>query len=121
MRFQFGMSALSLTTAFVAVSLGGMVAEWRLLVPLQRTILAQTIFWFGPFWLPFVFVAYAVGRRDVTTKWVLAFAIIFLGPFWLPLVFVAYALGRRAITAKFVLAFALSEAAVVQAAIWVSG
>ena len=75
MRFQFATSTLLIAAAFVAVWVGGIVAAWRLLVPAQQEYLAQTLLWLGPFWFPFVFVAYALGRRTITAKCVLAFAL----------------------------------------------
>jgi len=71
---QLGLSTLLLTTAFIAVWSGGMIAEWKLMVPAQQEYLAQTVIWLGPFWFPFVFVAYAIGRRALTLPCVLAFA-----------------------------------------------
>ncbi len=70
---QFTIRSLLLGTAFVAVTLGGIVAHIVLIeseVPatglhlkewLENTILAS------PFWAPIVIAAFSIGRRSLTT------------------------------------------------------
>lgn len=75
MRLQFATSTLLTATAFIAVWMAGIVTAWRPLVPAQQEYLVQIVLWLGPFWFPFVFAAYALGRRTITASCVLAFAV----------------------------------------------
>ncbi len=66
--------------------MGGYIAAWKLLIPAQQEYLFQTVFWLGPFWLPFVFAGYALGRRTISWACALSFAIsetMFFAIVWL--------------------------------------
>lgn len=83
MKFQFSTSTALLATAFVAVSAGGIAPYLRRMaadsggVPTERIAweLVQFISALTPLLTPFLFAAYAAGRRALTAKIVLAFAI----------------------------------------------
>jgi hypothetical protein len=87
MKSQFSTSSLLLTTTFIAIWLSGVVAAWKLMVSAQHDYLVQTVIYLGPFWFPFVFVAYVLGRREISAKCVLAFALseaaVFGAAMWL--------------------------------------
>jgi uncharacterized membrane protein len=81
MRFQFGVRSLLLVTAFVALTLAGLVTEgrvisfvigypgWRLNSTFESLVIAS------PLWLPMLIAAYAIGRRSLSAK-MLTFLII---------------------------------------------
>lgn len=64
-----------MTTAFIGVWLAGSMAAWDYLNPYQHQYLVQKVGLMSPFWAPFVFAAYALGRKAVTGKLVIAFAV----------------------------------------------
>lgn len=77
-RFQFSTSTILLITAFIAISLGAFMHFDSLI---GRSTLAERweqlrlfAFW-SPLFMPFVFAAYAVGRRAITIWQLIAFAI----------------------------------------------
>jgi hypothetical protein len=81
MRFQFSISALLLATAFAAICLSGYAAT---LAAFQNSfanrgnwtfLITRGMAAYLPLWLPFVFVAFAVGRKAFITRIVIAFAI----------------------------------------------
>lgn len=85
MRFQFSMRSILLATAFIAVICGTLVAYrymyvrqnyWEPRLPFQLVLSA-------PLWIPFVFVAYAIGRRTFTARFVATFAVIELAAIFL--------------------------------------
>jgi len=73
-RPQFTVASLLLGTAFVAVALGGMMFNiGRIYRPFfVRDIVAYTLM-LSPFWLPFVFIGYMLGRRTITIWTLVAF------------------------------------------------
>jgi hypothetical protein len=83
LRFQFGTSTLLLATAFAGICLTGMGAAIKVISPngvsadLQewRWVIAELCL-AGPFYLPAIFIAYALGRRALTARAVLAFALL---------------------------------------------
>ncbi len=82
MRIQFGARVLLLATALVAIALGGSIAAWEILVaresatPLQPWEMARVFLIMGPWWIPFVFFAYCLGRRTISVAPVLLFALV---------------------------------------------
>jgi len=74
MKVQYSTASLLRATAFVAISLGGVIVWRRGSGTYWETVLTFLVFW-GPVWIPLVFVAYALGRRVLTTKTVVAFAV----------------------------------------------
>lgn len=73
-KVRFGMSGLLLTTVFSAVSVLGPVAAARL-HPRMATDAAFALTSLAPFWLPFVFGAFAFGKKRLTWTWMAAFVI----------------------------------------------
>lgn len=75
MKLQFKTSTLLLAIGFIAVCLGG-VGPWAREVDLgdAATIRTLVLFW-SPVLPPFVFGAYALGRRALTPSVVIAFAV----------------------------------------------
>lgn len=61
-------------TTFVALYMGGVLYAWDQLVPVQQELLLKFVLFFSPFWLPLVFAAYGLARREVTWQMVLTFA-----------------------------------------------
>jgi hypothetical protein len=80
MKFQFSILAMMIATAFVAITFGAWMAVWRVVIgsdPSQRVIeLAGAVVVVSPFWVPFLFVAYALGRRQLHVRLVALFAIV---------------------------------------------
>jgi hypothetical protein len=73
---QFRLSTLLLVVTFVSISLGG-IAVWTRIVGIPfdefpENYFVQVVFW-SPYWLPWVLLAYALGRRKLTARTVLAF------------------------------------------------
>jgi hypothetical protein len=85
MKFQFGTSTLLLTTAFIAICVGGILPFGRELSSGEWSYVGRILLLMAPILSPCLFVAYAVGRRTLTAKIVLAFAIseaAAVGVFW---------------------------------------
>jgi hypothetical protein len=85
MKPQFGTSALLLATAFAAICASGMLPYWRESTPHDWAYLGWLLPLMTPILFPFLFLAYALGRRALTAKIVLAFAIseaAAVGVFW---------------------------------------
>ena len=91
MRFQFSTRQILLITAFVAIICGGTLAFRQTSKQWIRNGLAACLFdgqslpWPyvafyaavpAPLWTPIVVVAYAIGRRSFTTRFVVIFAAI---------------------------------------------
>jgi hypothetical protein len=86
MKLQFSVRALFLATAIAGLWMGGVLAiplvvaitsresidTYRHLDPAWCAISAAS---FAPIWVPAVFLAYAIGRRKLTAKFVLVFAV----------------------------------------------
>src|SRR5258708_1713225 len=68
MPLRFGTRGLFLATTFVAICAGSFVAAWKLLAPVQQQYLVPTVAFVSPFWLPTLFVAYALGRKAITAS-----------------------------------------------------
>jgi hypothetical protein len=90
MRIQFGTSFLFFATAWVAITLSAFLTSSRASTPrLSGGILEvlRILGVFGPCWLPFVLLAFALGRRRVTIRILLVFvameAAAALGAMWL--------------------------------------
>jgi hypothetical protein len=82
MKFQFSLSSLFLHTTFVAMVCGGILGFVGILDANNRhgghyhwsypfNSLAMNL----PLWLPFAFLAYALGRRAVTVPMLIVFAL----------------------------------------------
>ena len=78
MKAQFSTRAILLATAFIAVACGAWVAYRHnyLQQPLWEPPLPLPLVITAPLWIPFVFLAYAIGRRTLTARFVVAFALI---------------------------------------------
>jgi len=77
MKFQFSMSTLLLATTFAAITFGGILAYRQINAYGYVLTWAQVAWHVGIssiLWIPFVFLAYAVGRRTLTLRIVVAFA-----------------------------------------------
>ncbi len=78
MRLRFSTSSLLSTIAFVAICLGGGSAFWRRLSVIDDLAnlleILEVIGVLSPILVPFVFLAYALGRRKLTPMLVLSFA-----------------------------------------------
>jgi hypothetical protein len=79
MKLQFGIKSILLVTSIVGLSCGG-VAAWNQVFGPNDTI--RGFIWaFGvipftaPIWLPFVLIAFAIGRKSLTVKMVVLLAI----------------------------------------------
>jgi len=72
MRIRFSLRALLLATAFIATTIAGWLAVPRWIGWLSVSPLA-TAAALSPYWVPFVFVAYMIGRRELGGRVVLAF------------------------------------------------
>jgi hypothetical protein len=78
LRFQFGLRTLSLAMTFASVASGGVLAllnrglafdvEWSFTV----WILIVT----SPAWIPFAFLSFAIGRRQLTARTVFVFSAV---------------------------------------------
>jgi hypothetical protein len=83
MKVQFGTKALLLTTAFVSIYLAGVTAGLNMLrrpgtgAPWDDLMfdVVRPLLFFMPFWVPLIFIAYAVGRRAISPGIVLALAV----------------------------------------------
>jgi hypothetical protein len=78
MKFQFGTRALLLATAYVAVACGGWIGTLKMDAGYPSEAVRQVlgmIAIYCPFWLPFVFLGFAVGRRALTARAVTVFAL----------------------------------------------
>ena len=79
MRFQFGTSAILLCTAFVAISLGSGLSVWKSAIGVHPgyavTDVTKALLLLSPYWLPSVFAAYALGRRELSWRLVILFAL----------------------------------------------
>jgi len=77
-RPQFSTSTLLLLTAIVAIACGGITA-WHATMSYGSKF--PWGYWFaaaathGPFWIPVVFIAFAIGRRKLTLLMVIYLAI----------------------------------------------
>ena len=75
---KFSTSTLLLVTAVVAIACGGIVA-WR--ATMESGSYFTLGYWFaaagthGPFWIPLVFIAFAIGRRKLTLLMVIYLAV----------------------------------------------
>ena len=74
-RFQFSTSSILLATSFVGICIGGMLPLGRRMTPNDQALIGWVMFVMSPFWVPFLYIAYAMGRRTLTLKTVLAFAV----------------------------------------------
>jgi hypothetical protein len=72
MKFQFGLSTLLLVVVFFSVWAGALVALWK---PIRPAESVQMLIFLGPYWVPLVFAAFAVGRKSLTVWMVLAFSL----------------------------------------------
>ena len=68
MRFRFSTYTLLLSTTLLAVTMGVMVGWARLTGNRNVGWFLATIVFVAPLWLPFVFIAFAIGRRCFTTR-----------------------------------------------------
>jgi hypothetical protein len=79
MKLQFNTATLLLATAWGAIALGGGLAGWRaeMVNNSQATPvdLVKVLVFTSPWWMPFVFAAYALGKGRLTVKTTIAFAI----------------------------------------------
>lgn len=82
MKFQFSISAILLTTTFVAIALGARRALDIVMVHFLNRPKVGWSEWYwqslrisSVIWVQFVFAAYAIGRRRVTVPLLIAFAI----------------------------------------------
>jgi hypothetical protein len=78
MKFQFGTREVLLGTAFVAITCGGWMGLLKMdnddpleLIPQMLAMLVV----YGPLWLPFVFLAYSIGRWRFNTRMIIVFAV----------------------------------------------
>jgi hypothetical protein len=90
MKIQFRISSLLLGTALVAVCLGGLVAVWKIIEP--------------------------VNEKDFMSD--LAPLLLLSVPVWSPVVSLAYVLGRKAVTVASVVTLAVTEAAAIGCLVW---
>ncbi len=75
MKLQFSTASLLLATTFIAIAAGGMVPFWQALAPNEHAFVAYLLEALSPVIIPFLFVAFALGRRALTVRIVIAFAI----------------------------------------------
>jgi hypothetical protein len=79
MKLQFRTSTLLYVTAFVAIACAGVFGMARIVQGLGGDLWNEVIFGFclilAPIWLPFLFVAYALGRRSLNRNILIAFAV----------------------------------------------
>lgn len=73
--FRYNIRTLLLVTAFAAVALFGTTFNLKQSPSLARDFILL-LGYFSPTWVPFVFAAYALGRRSLSAKLVIAFAIV---------------------------------------------
>jgi hypothetical protein len=71
---QFTLQTLLLSVSVAAISLGGMIAWAQFAGPSPAYILLGIGF-STPFLVPFVFVAFAIGRKKLTVPMVVLFAV----------------------------------------------
>jgi hypothetical protein len=76
MKFRFGTEGLLLTVALTAIWLGGIVATWKEMAGSITGHPGIEMVVLGPFWLPAVFVAFAIGRRTLSAQLVVTLAIL---------------------------------------------
>ena len=74
MKFQFSTSFILLMTAFFGICVGGMLPFWRELGSGDKAHLPKILLLMGPILVPFLYAAYAMGRRTLTRGMVLVFA-----------------------------------------------
>lgn len=75
MKLQFGTDALLMVTAIIGISVCGSLAalrQWPAMMAVNGVCAAASL---APFWVPFVFVAFALGRKRLTWSWTLGFAL----------------------------------------------
>lgn len=62
MKIQYSISTILVSMAFVAITVGGWAACWRLAdMEVTQGLLVTLLL--SPYWIPFAFCAYALGRR----------------------------------------------------------
>ena len=76
MKLQFRTSDLFIATTFIAVSVGGFYALMRQFptVSVLDTLIGFAVIQ-SPFWLPLVFLGYAIGRRAMTVRLLIVFIV----------------------------------------------
>jgi hypothetical protein len=74
LRVQFGTSSLLSATTFIGICLGGAIPFFRAFSGRWDGVWS-VLGVLSPIFVPFLFVAYALGRRTLSTKIVFAFAI----------------------------------------------
>jgi hypothetical protein len=74
MTIQFRISSLLLSTAFVAIWLGGLVADWKLIQPVTAADVSGLFLLSVPVWSPLVSLAYIPGKKAVTVASIVALA-----------------------------------------------
>ena len=75
MKLQFGADALLMVTAIIGISVCGSLAalrQWPAMMAVNAVCAAASL---APFWVPFVFVAFALGRKRLKWSWTLGFAL----------------------------------------------
>jgi hypothetical protein len=73
---QYRLRTLLILLAFASICLGGMVWRWKLdQGALNWFYSAAGIVDESPYWVPVVFGAYAIGRREMTVPFICAFAV----------------------------------------------
>jgi hypothetical protein len=85
MKFQFGTSALLLATAFIAISMSGLVAVHNFFQPSRFDMGVgelSTLACGAPFWTTIAFIAYALGKNRLTAKSIFAFGIAEAAAVW---------------------------------------
>jgi hypothetical protein len=74
MKLRFSIRDLLWLTAFVAITCGGAIGALRLIHGNPWRFLPPALMAYSPFFVPFVFAAYAIGRRRLSPWAILAFA-----------------------------------------------
>jgi hypothetical protein len=72
---RYSLRTLLILLAFVAISLGGMVWQWRRSDGHLWFAQSAVIVSVSPFAIPTLFAAYAIGRRQMTVPFICCFAI----------------------------------------------
>jgi hypothetical protein len=75
MKLQFSTSTLLKATAFVAIACATMLAPFE---PHRMLVGVIIDFASANFWVPFIFAAYCIGKRELNWKIVLVFACVAL-------------------------------------------
>lgn len=73
--FRYSIREVMLLTAFAAVSLGGTILNLKESPSMGREFILM-LGYFSPTWVPFVFAAFALGQRSLSTKVMITFAIV---------------------------------------------